>query len=44
MVVIMNSDATQADIENVIRAIEEKGLEAKIMESVVEGRALEAGH
>ena len=32
MVVIMNSDATQADIENVIRAIEEKGLEAKIME------------
>lgn len=32
MVVIMNSDATQADIEGVIRAIEEKGLEAKVME------------
>jgi len=32
MVVIMNSDATQADIEGVIRAIKEKGLEAKVME------------
>ena len=32
MVVIMNADATQADIEGVISAIEEKGLEAKVME------------
>lgn len=32
MVVIMNADATQADIEGVIQAIEEKGLEAKVME------------
>ena len=32
MVVIMNSDASQEDIENVIRAIEEQGLEAKVME------------
>ena len=32
MVVIMNADATQADIEGVISAIEEKGLEAKGME------------
>ena len=32
MVVIMNSDATQAEIEGVIRAIKEKGLEAKVME------------
>ena len=32
MVVIMNTDATQADIEGVIQAIEEKGLEAKVME------------
>ena len=32
MIVIMNSDATQADIEGVIRAIKEKGLEAKVME------------
>ena len=32
MVVIMNSDASQEDIESVIRAIEEKGLEAKVME------------
>ena len=31
MVVIMNADATQADIEGVISAIEEKGLEAKVM-------------
>jgi len=28
----MNADATQADIEGVISAIEEKGLEAKVME------------
>ena len=28
----MNADATQADIEGVIQAIEEKGLEAKVME------------
>ena len=34
MVVIMNADATQADIEGVISAIEEKGLEAKVMEGV----------
>ena len=32
MVIIMNADATQADIEGVISAIEEKGLEAKVME------------
>lgn len=32
MVVIMNADATQTDIEGVISAIEEKGLEAKVME------------
>ena len=32
MVVIMNADATQEDIEGVIRAIEEKGLAAKVME------------
>lgn len=32
MVVIMNADATQEDIAGVIRAIEEKGLEAKVME------------
>ena len=32
MVVIMNADATKADIEGVISAIEEKGLEAKVME------------
>ena len=32
MVVIMNADATQADIEGVSSAIEEKGLEAKVME------------
>ena len=32
MVVILNADATQADIEGVISAIEEKGLEAKVME------------
>ena len=32
MVVIMNADATQADIEGVISAIEEKGLESKVME------------
>ncbi|AME03359.1 3-deoxy-7-phosphoheptulonate synthase [Selenomonas sp. oral taxon 136] len=32
MVVIMHADATQADIEGVISAIEEKGLEAKVME------------
>ena len=32
MVVIMNVDATQEDIEGVIRAIEEKGLAAKVME------------
>ena len=32
MVVIMNAYATQADIEGVISAIEEKGLEAKVME------------
>ena len=32
MVVIMNADATQADIEGVIQALEEKGLEAKVME------------
>ncbi|AKT53958.1 3-deoxy-7-phosphoheptulonate synthase [Selenomonas sp. oral taxon 478] len=32
MVVIMNSDASQEDIENVIHAIEEQGLEAKVME------------
>ena len=32
MVVIMNADATEADIEGVIQAIEEKGLEAKVME------------
>ena len=32
MVVIMNADSTQADIEGVISAIEEKGLEAKVME------------
>ena len=32
MVVIMNADAAQADIEGVIQAIEEKGLEAKVME------------
>lgn len=32
MVVIMNADATQADIDGVISAIEEKGLEAKVME------------
>ena len=34
MVVIMNADATQADIEGGISAIEEKGLEAKVMEGV----------
>ena len=32
MVVIMNADASQEDIEGVIHAIEEKGLEAKVME------------
>ena len=32
MVGIMNADATQTDIEGVISAIEEKGLEAKVME------------
>ena len=32
MVVIMNTDATQEDIAGVIHAIEEKGLEAKVME------------
>ena len=32
MVVIMNVDASQEDIEGVIHAIEEKGLEAKVME------------
>ena len=32
MVVIMNADATQEDIAGVIRAIEEKGLAAKVME------------
>ncbi|EFR39949.1 3-deoxy-7-phosphoheptulonate synthase [Selenomonas sp. oral taxon 137 str. F0430] len=32
MVVIMNAEASQEDIEGVIHAIEEKGLEAKVME------------
>lgn len=32
MVVIMNADASQEDIAGVIHAIEEKGLEAKVME------------